>query len=53
MITWQPCIEDKIENKVLIEVGASYRLADTVAAHDDLAISAEKAIDNCRVVYHV
>ena len=53
VITWQPYIEDEIANKVLIEGGASYRLADTVAPHDELAKSAEKALDNWRVVQYV
>ncbi len=53
VITWQPYIEDEIANKVLIEGGASYRLADTVAPHDDLAKSAEKALDNWSVVQYV
>ena len=53
VITWQPYIEGEIANKVLIEGGESYKLADTVAPHDNLAKTAEKALDNWRVVQYV
>lgn len=53
VITWQPYIKDEIANKVLTEGGSSYKLADTVAPHEDLAKSAEKALDNWRVVQYV
>lgn len=53
VITWQPYIEDEIANKVLTEGGASYKLTDTIAPHDELAKTAEKALDNWRVVQYV
>ncbi|AKL96203.1 hypothetical protein CACET_c27580 [Clostridium aceticum] len=53
VITWQPYIEDEIANKVLTEGGASYKLTDTIAPHDELAKTAEKALDNWRVVQYI
>ena len=53
VITWQPYLEDEIANNVIIEGGSSYKLSDTVAPHDDLVKSAEKALDNWRVVQYV
>lgn len=53
VITWQPYIEEEIANKVLIEGGASYKLADTITPHEDLVKTAEKALDNWRVVQYV
>lgn len=53
VITWQPYLEDEIANNVITAGGSSYKLSNTVAPHDNLVDSAEKALDNWRVVQYV